>query len=51
MVVTEMNTPIRVADRASVSDTTPTTPARAATMNENQLGVLIRLDTGRIPTW
>ena len=44
MVVTEMNTPIRVLDRASVSDTTPTTPARAATMNENQLGLLIRSD-------
>ena len=37
IVVTEMNTPIRVLDRASVSDTTPTTPASAATMNENQL--------------
>ena len=49
MVVTEMNTPIRVLDRASVRDTTPTTPARAATMNENQFGVLIKLETGRIP--
>ena len=36
IVVTEMNTPIRVLDRASVRETTPTTPARAATMKENQ---------------
>jgi hypothetical protein len=28
MVVTEMNTPIKVLDRSSVSETTPTTPAR-----------------------
>ena len=49
IVVTEMNTPMRVLDRASVSERTPTTPARAATMKENQFGVLIRLETGRIP--
>ena len=50
MVVTEMNTPIRVRDRASVSETTPTTPASAATMKENQFGVLIKSETGRIPS-
>src|SRR5262249_42567302 len=49
IVVTEMNTPMRVLDRASVSETTPTMPASAATMNENQFGVLIRLETGRTP--
>ena len=49
MVVTDMKTPIRVLDRASVIDTTPTTPARNATMMENELGVSIRLETGRIP--
>ena len=32
-----VNTPIRVLDRASVRETTPTTPAWAATMKENQL--------------
>jgi hypothetical protein len=31
MVVTEMNTPIRALARASVSETTPTIPARTAT--------------------
>lgn len=50
MVVTEMNTPIRVLERASVSDTTPTMPASTATMKENQLGVLIRSETGRMPS-
>jgi hypothetical protein len=49
IVVTEMNTPMSVLDRASVSETTPTTPASAATINENQFGVLIRLETGRTP--
>jgi len=49
MVVTEMNTPIKVADRASVSETTPTTPASRATMKENQFGVSIRSETGRRP--
>lgn len=49
IVVTEMNTPMIVLDRASVSEITPTTPARAATMRENQLGVSIRFETGRIP--
>jgi hypothetical protein len=49
MVVTEMNTPIKVADRASVRETTPTTPASRAMMKENQLGVSIRLETGRAP--
>ena len=49
MVVTEMNTPIKVLDRASVSETTPTTPASRATMKENQFGVSIRLETGRAP--
>ena len=49
MVVTEMNTPIKVAERASVSETTPTTPASTATMTENQFGSLIRLETGRTP--
>ena len=47
IVVTEMNTPMRVLDRASVSETTPTTPARAATMKENQFGVLIRYRCSR----
>ena len=50
MVVTEMNTPIKVLDRASVIDNTPTTPARSATMKENQLGASMRLETGRIPS-
>jgi len=49
MVVTDMNTPIKVLDRASVSEMTPTTPASKATMKENQLGVSIRLETGRTP--
>ena len=49
MVVTEMNTPIRVLDRASVSETTPTTPASRATMKENQFGVSIRSETGSAP--
>ena len=49
IVVTEMNTPMSVLDRDSVSETTPTTPASAATINENQFGVLIRLETGRTP--
>ena len=49
IVVTEMNTPMSVLDRDSVSETMPTTPASAATMNENQFGVLIRLETGRTP--
>ena len=31
MVVTEMNTPIKVLDLASVSETTPTTPAPRTT--------------------
>ena len=50
IVVTEMNTPIKVLDRDSVIDRTPTTPASSATMKENQLGVSIRLETGRIPS-
>jgi hypothetical protein len=48
-VVTEMNTPIRAAARASVSDTTPTIPARTATTTENTSGLLIRSATGRTP--
>ena len=46
MVVTEMPTAIIVLDRASVSEMTPTTPARAATREENELGASIRLETG-----
>jgi hypothetical protein len=46
MVVTEMPTAIIVLDRASVSEMTPTTPARAATRKENELGASIRLETG-----
>ena len=49
MVVTEMKTPIKVLDRASVSETTPTTPASNATMKENQFGVSIRSETGGPP--
>src|SRR5262245_36550072 len=50
MVVTEINTPMRVLARASVREITPTTPASTATMTENQLGVLMRLLRGRTPT-
>jgi hypothetical protein len=48
-VVTEMNTPVSAVALASVSDTTPTRPARTATMTENRFGVLIRSETGRTP--
>jgi hypothetical protein len=37
MVVTEMPTAIIVLDRASVSEMTPTTPARAATREEKRV--------------
>src|SRR5690348_3382072 len=50
MVVTEMNTPIKVLERDSATDMTPTTPASNATMKENQLGVSIKLETGRMPS-
>ena len=50
MVVTEMNTPMRALARASVSDTTPTIPASTATTTENRFGLLIRSETGRIPS-
>ena len=49
MVVTDMNTPIKVLDWASGSEMTPTSPASKATMKENQLGVSIRLETGQTP--
>ena len=49
MVVTEMNTPMRAPARASVRDTTPTIPARIATTTENQLGLLMRSETGLTP--
>jgi hypothetical protein len=45
-VVTEMKTPIRAAARASVSDTTPTIPAKTVTITENRFGLTIRLETG-----
>ena len=50
IVVTEMNTPIRALARASVSETTPTIPARTATTIENKFGLSIREETGRTPT-
>jgi ABC-type multidrug transport system ATPase subunit len=50
MVVTEMNTPISAPARASVRDTTPTSPARTATITENRSGLLIRSETGRTPS-
>jgi len=49
IVVTEMNTPISALARASVSETTPTRPARMATMTENAFGELMRSATGRTP--
>ena len=49
IVVTEMNTPISALARASVSDTTPTMPARTATMTENRSGLLMKSETGRTP--
>src|SRR5215475_4156277 len=49
MVVTEMNTPLRALALASVRDTTPTSPARMATMTEYMLGVLMRSETGLVP--
>jgi hypothetical protein len=49
MVVTEMKTPISALARASVSETTPTMPARTATTTENRFGLSIRLETGRTP--
>ena len=49
MVVTEMNTPMRALALASVRDTTPTSPARMATMTEYMLGVLMRSETGLVP--
>src|SRR6202034_3089773 len=49
MVVTEMNTPMSAPARASVRETTPTIPARTATMTENMSGLLIRFETGRTP--
>ena len=50
IVVTKMKTPMRAADRASVSDTTPTIPARMATISENRFGLSIRFETGRTPS-
>jgi hypothetical protein len=41
MVVTEMNTPIRVLVRASVREITPTIPASTAAMAEKASGVLM----------
>src|SRR5215472_8591702 len=49
MVVTEMNTPMRALALASVRDTTPTSPARMATVTEYMLGVLMRFETGLVP--
>src|SRR5215813_291103 len=49
MVVTEMNTPMRALALASVRDTTPTSPARMATMTEYMLGVSMRSETGLVP--
>ena len=49
MVVTEMKTPIRALTLDSVSETTPTSPASAATMTEKTSGELIRSATGRWP--
>lgn len=50
MVVTEMKTPSSALVRASVSETMPTIPASTATTAEKKLGVLIRFDTGLIPS-
>jgi len=44
-----MNTPVSAVALASVSDTTPTSPAITATTTENKFGELIRSDTGRTP--
>ena len=44
-----MNTPVSAVALASVSDTTPTSPAMTATTTENRFGVLIRSETGRTP--
>ena len=49
MVVTEMNTPMSALARASVRDTTPTSPASTATITEKMSGALIRSATGRTP--
>ena len=38
IVVTEISTPISAPDLALVSESTPTMPARQATMNENASG-------------
>ena len=38
IVVTEISTPIRAADLVEVSDSTPTMPAKKATMNEKASG-------------
>ena len=45
-----MNTPINAFALASVSDTTPTIPAKTATTTENTFGELMRSDTGRMPS-
>ena len=45
-----MKTPIRALARASVSETTPTIPARTATTIENKFGLSMRLETGRTPS-
>jgi hypothetical protein len=49
MVVTEMNTPMSALARDSVSDTTPTIPARTATTTEKIFGLLMRAETGLTP--
>jgi hypothetical protein len=41
---------MRSTGRASVSDTTPTIPARTATISENRFGLSIRFETGRTPS-
>ena len=49
IVVTETKTPMSVFARASVSDTTPTTPASTATTTENTLGASISVGYGSDP--
>ena len=46
IVVTETSTPISAPDFAEVSESTPATPARKATMNENASGFEMKSVSG-----
>ncbi len=51
-VVTEIATPTSAPDFADVSESTPATPARNATTNENRSGCQMKAVFGRSPsTW